>query len=390
MTPHIYLVSNSPGEVSTFVRPVLSELQRRHPQWLLRVCLVPCPYATGAEAKVLASWPESPQVWTPWQTSKAWWRQEGRGKRGAVVFLGGDPWHALLLKRSFQMPTLAYFPEPSSWEKTRWLGGFDKVALGYGGLSGEPDEYGRRGLGDLRVDAVSAQLLPTSSGRLTLALFPGSRRLHLKAALGPFLQVVDRVARADLDVILAASPFVSPEQLSDAAAKPWNLGLAFSRARLHENVLTTEAGHRVEVVWGRPYEVMARCDLALSLPGTNTAELAIAGKPTVVPLSTRVPVGGGGLLGILDRLPGLTTLKEKLKMRKKARISLVALPNQLAGRVVMPEFMVADDLRDLSDFVAELLTDPARRAEIGAKARQVMGPGGAAGRLVDLLEDLFV
>lgn len=388
MSPHIYLVSNSPGEVSTFVRPVLSELRRRHPQWSLRVCLVPCPYATGAEAKVIASWPESPQVWSPWQTTKAWWKREGRDKRGAIIFLGGDPWHALLLKRSFQMPALAYFPEPSSWEKTRWLGGFDRVALGYGELCEEPDEFGLSRLGDLRVDAVSAQLPPNSSGRLTFALFPGSRWIHLKAALGPFLQVVDRVARPDMDVLLAASPFVAPEQLAEAAAHPWNLGLAFSRAKLEGDVLITEAGNRVQVIWGDPYQVMARCDLALSLPGTNTAELAIAGKPTVVPLSTRVPVGGGGLLGILDRLPGFSALKAKLRMRKKERLSLVALPNQLAGRVVMPEFMVADDLSDLSEFVGQLLADPARRAEIGQEARAVMGPEGAAERFVDLLESL--
>ena len=72
MSPTLYLVSNSPGEVSTFVKPVVSALRRQHPDWELQICLVPCPYATGAEANVISEWPERPKVWTPWETTKAW------------------------------------------------------------------------------------------------------------------------------------------------------------------------------------------------------------------------------------------------------------------------------------------------------------------------------
>ena len=448
----LYLVSNSPGEVSTFVKPMVGAIRERHPDWEIQVCLVPCPYATGAETRVITSWPESPAVWSPWQTTKAWWRGTGRGREGAVVFLGGDPWHALLLKHRFDMPSLAYFPEPSRWEKTRWLGGFDRVAIGYsagesdglrmsesdgprtdesGGLrAGESDglradesdglrvgvgdglrageSHGTRadesdgpragesgglrvGVGDLRVDAVTKALALHSSpdsSKLTLALFPGSRWIHLKAVLGSFLKVVDDLARDDIEVLLAASPFISRQNLANAAAHPWKLGVSQVRSELRQDTLFTEKGSEVHVVWGNPYEVMARCDLALSLPGTNTAELAIAGKPTVVPLSFKAPVGGGGLLGILERLPGLQSLKRHLRARKKNRIKLVALPNQLAGRVVMPEFIVQDDLRDLSDFMSDLLDDASRRAAIGTEARQVMGPPGAADRLVDEIERL--
>lgn len=388
MHPILYLVSNSPGEVSTFVKPVVGVLQKRHPDWQIQVCLVPCPYATGAEASVIASWPESPQVWTPWQTTRAWWNGEGRGRRGAVVFLGGDPWHALLLKSRFRMPCLAYFPEPSGWEKTDWLGGFERVALGY--RSSEPGER-PLAVGDLRVDAVRNTLASCpqpDQEKVTLAIFPGSRWMHLKAILGSFLKVVDDVNSDNLEVLLAASPFVSRERLADAAQNPWRWGVAQVRSELHQDTLVTEKGSRIKVVWGKPYEVMARCDLALSLPGTNTAELAIAGKPTVVPLSAKAPVGGGGLLGILERLPGLKPLKRYLRVRKKNRLKFVALPNQLAGRMVMPEFIVQDDLLDLSDFLRELLKDPVRQRAIGEEAREVMGPAGAAERLVDALEEL--
>ena len=388
----ITLVSNSPGEVATFVRPVASELRRRHPDWKLELALVPCPYATGAEAEVVKSWGLFDEVWTPRQTTWNWIR--GRQPRsGAVVFLGGDPWHALLLKRRFEVPCLAYFPEKSSWEETHWLGGFDHVALGYQrkDLPGQ----GFSSPGDLRVDAVTERLraydrAPSNEGP-TLAVFPGSRWLHLKASLGPFLHTVQQLQqrRPGLRVIMSVSPFVSRDKLSDAATNPFSFGLSMARGTVVGDSLQTEGGATVELVWGDPDRVISECDLALSLPGTNTAELAIAGKPTVVPLSDRVPVGGGGLLGLLDRLPGLGFLKNHLKYRKYRKLRLLALPNQLAGREIMPEFFVRDDLSDLVVFLDDLLGDPARCQAIGAEAQEVMGPQGAAARLVGTLEGLL-
>lgn len=393
-SPTLYLVTNSPGEVTTFVRPMVQELARRHPEWKLQICLVPCPYATGAEASVIEEWPEQPAVWTPWQTTRAWLSGAGKGGRGLVVFLGGDPWHALLLKSRFGLPAMAYFSERSSWEQSRWLGGFDLVAVGYERDLKAESEGRRVRVPDLRVDAVLSKLTDNPQAgdeRLTLALFPGSRWLHLKAVLGPFLRAAEMVTEQSppIRVVLAASPFVSRERLEDAACKPFRLGIAFTTSRLSGDTLVTERGLEVEIVWGDPYAVMAECDLAISLPGTNTAELAIAGKPTVVPLSTRVPVGGGGILGILDRLPGFKALKKRLKYRKYRKLSLVALPNQLAGEVVMPEFLVRDDLTDLASFVSALLQKPEERAEIGRRAKEVMGPPGGAAKLADWAEKLL-
>ena len=408
----IFLTSNSPGEVTTFARPVLSELNRRHPDWNCQICLVPCPYATGAEAKVISGWSERPKVWTPWQTTKAWWSGVKTSGDGAVVFLGGDPWHALLLKSRFGIPALAYFPAHSSWEKTKWLGGFDAVALGYSqpdaGFSSLASRMGERiAVGDLRVDAVNARLrevateppkrLRTTSGEAsqTLALFPGSRWLHLKASLGVFLRAAELTAEhvPGLEVIMAGSPFVTPERLANAAQRPFDLGLATTTARFKDNELLTERGLRVKVHWDNSPAVIAECDFALSLPGTNTAELAIAGKPTVVPLSDKAPVGGGGLLGLLDRmpglLPGLSGVKRWMKNRKKNRLTYLALPNQLANREVMPEFWVHDDLSNLIEILIDLACDPERRRLIGEDAQSVMGPPGASGRFVDVLEGIL-
>lgn len=389
MKPRVTLVSNSPGEVSTFVRPVAEEIARKHPDWVLDVALVPCPYATGAEAQVIRAWGLAATVFTPFQTVGQFFRGRDPGP-GAVVFLGGDPWHALLLKWRFQVPALAYFAEPHSWETASWLGGFDRILAGYPHTEGLGDAP-RTFIGDLRVDAVLSRLAQQQlrqDDRLTLAVFPGSRWLHLKASMGPFLHVIAKLfsRRPELRLVLSVSPYVSRKQLADACARPVKFGLHVTRGRIDGEVLVADGGAPIELVWGQPYQVITECDLALCLPGTNTAELAIAGKPTVVPLSDRVPIGGGGLLGILDRLPGLRALKKTLRYRKYHRLPFLALPNRLAGRAVVPEFFVRDDLEDLFDFLVALLDNAAERQRIGEEARAVMGPPGAAKKLVEAIE----
>lgn len=388
----IHLVSNSPGEVTTFARPVAAVLRERHPDWNLQLCLVPCPYATGAEAKFIEDWSENVKVWTPWQTTKAWALGTGKGKRGAVVFLGGDPWHALLLKSRFKQPSVAYFPRPDGWETSRWLGGFDRVAQGY---KPAQDSDGQRllGVGDLRIDAVQKRLAECSprDDALTIAVFPGSRWLHLKAVLGPFLRSLEMVSESipEIKVILAVSPFVSRERLLDAARKPFSFGLSYTKCELDNDTLITDEGMSVKLYWGDPYQVISNCDLAISLPGTNVAELAIGGKPTVIPLSFRVPIGGGGLLGIVDRLPGLKGLKQRLRERKKAKFPFVGLPNILAGRMIMPELFVDDDMANLAEYLVDLAHDEARRKAIGTEARNVMGEAGAGARVCDLIESVM-
>ena len=105
----VFLVCNSPGEVATFVKPTIVELRRTQPHWRVQICLVPCPFATGAEADVILTWFPDIPIWTPWESTLAWFKGKA-GKQGdLIVFLGGDPWHALLLKKRFQIPALAYF-----------------------------------------------------------------------------------------------------------------------------------------------------------------------------------------------------------------------------------------------------------------------------------------
>ena len=107
----VVIVSNGPGELTTWVNPLVDELnkikksQYDHDKldFTLRLVLVPCPNATGKEFSVANSWNKFEVI----TKSKNFWKLvtmphsfANWPKKGVVIFLGGDQfWSILLAKR---------------------------------------------------------------------------------------------------------------------------------------------------------------------------------------------------------------------------------------------------------------------------------------------------
>lgn len=380
----IILTANSPGEVGAWVRATVAELKASHPEARITVALVPCPFATGAEARVAESLPGVDRVLTPWHTMLGilGLRKLPAVQRPAVVgYLGGELLHALGLGWRLGLPTVGYLVKPSFWGRY-----FTRIGLARA-QDQEAAGHQARFCGDLRVDGVQRNLpgLTRSQTGPVLGLFPGSRAIHLRATLGVYLRAAEWIAERvpDLKVVLALSPFVDRASVEAAMARPL-LPLPVSRGEFVEAGLITERGLSVEVLWGKPYEAIERLDLALCIPGTNTAELACAGKPFLVTLHPLAQIGGGGLFGLLDRLP-LGPLKPYLRLRKQRRLRFTAYPNYLANEMIAPEILVADDLSNLCDQSVELLLNPEDRKRIGTRLQEAMGPPGAARALAELM-----
>jgi hypothetical protein len=53
----VVIVSNGPGELSTWVKPLVTQISETLPEARIIILLVPCPYASGEEEKVAASFP---------------------------------------------------------------------------------------------------------------------------------------------------------------------------------------------------------------------------------------------------------------------------------------------------------------------------------------------
>ncbi|NER34901.1 MAG: lipid-A-disaccharide synthase [Oscillatoria sp. SIO1A7] len=138
MPVDILILSNGPGELATWVRPVVQQIRQQlgsdspmetppdRSQVRISVVLSPCPHATGRETAIARSYPEIDRVQEPehfWRfllwgkTAANWdWRQ-----KGIVVFLGGDQFFTVAIAKRLGYRSVVY----AEWE-ARWLPWIDR------------------------------------------------------------------------------------------------------------------------------------------------------------------------------------------------------------------------------------------------------------------------
>ena len=398
------LTANSPGEVSTWLAPTVRAIKERAPSARIRVFLVPCAFATGAEKTVAAAMPGVDRAFGPGE----YWRHaltplplRGFARRGAVLFLGGDPVHALWLGRRLGLPALAYLERGSSWAR--------RFAEVFVPTEGVRERLLRRGaepervhvVGDLMLDAVKPARPPDAvrerlgldPARPVVAVFPGSRRFELQQAM-PFLLRAAEILREghrELQFVMSLAPFVAPSEIDGTPAR----ALGGTPVKLepygdHWRAVTGR-GLVVPALRGAPYDVMQVADLALTVPGSNTAEMAAMGLPMVVavPLNLAESIPLPGVVQYVERVPLVgKRWKRAVVQRLSDRTPFVAIPNRKAGRAIVPEVRGMLRPEDVAIEAARVLADPKGREAMRAALRQVMGPPGASQRIAARLIEM--
>lgn len=412
------LVSNSPGEIAGWVKPVAVELSQRlstkdgHRVW---VCLPPCQFASGREAQVAAGFPGVTGVLSPAQTVALAFlgrRPKGftTGSRGVVVHLGGDHWYSRAIAQKLGYKALLYTDRIAPPEA-----GFEMFAAESDRVR---DKLVRSGvdvkkirvIGSLMVDAVrpsvsreeARTVLGVPEDAMCVAVLPGSRRSEVANAAPFFLRVVDLMTRIqpNLRFVMPLSPFVPVEFLETVARQGSRIrGLAGSSGKIVRSgsgfpSLVTEAGAEITLVEagafgdGHQYNVMVASDVAICLPGTNTAELGFLGIPHVVVLPTNRPeaIPLTGAYGIVGQMPLLGAyLKRRLIPKILDNMKFLGIPNRRAWRKVTPEVVGVLKPEDVVIAASSLITTRSERERISRDLREVMGQPGAASRLVDMM-----
>ena len=129
----ILILSNGPGELATWVRPVVKALRQQlgldRSQIRISVVLSPCPNASGKEVVIAQSYPEVDRAqgaehFLPFllsgKTADNWdWRD-----RGVVVFLGGDQFFPVVIGKRLGYRTVIY----AEWE-ARWYRWCDRFGV---------------------------------------------------------------------------------------------------------------------------------------------------------------------------------------------------------------------------------------------------------------------
>lgn len=408
MTPvDILILSNGPGEVTTWVRPVVQALREQLgndiSQVRISVVLSPCPHATGKETDIVKSYLQVNRVQSPeyfWQflilgkTAENWdWRN-----KGIIIFLGGDQIFPVIIGKRLGYKTLTY----AEWE-ARWHGFIDKFAIMKAEVAKNvAPQYADKFtvVGDLMLEATKDEIISPIANQKPqthiIGLLPGSKSAKLTQGVPLELAIAEYIhsKKPETQFFIPVAPtlnlytlasFANPE--NNTFAKVFN----FQGATLIDNNLVTSTGLKVELKQENPpYHLLAGCSLCLTTVGANTAELGALGIPMIILLPTQqldAMRSWDGIPGILANLPILGTTFAKLInwwfLRNKG---LLAWPNIWAQAEIVPELVGKLQPQEVGEMVLNLLENPEQLAAIKDKLRSVRGESGAAEKLATLVK----
>jgi lipid-A-disaccharide synthase len=393
---HLVAIVNGPGEVAGWMLPVAERLKAQSPDSRVTAVVTPCQFASGRERDVIAGCPAVDEALTMGGFVRRYWRTRAheaapRNSRMLVVHFGGDPIYAAAASALLGVPAWRH------GTSCRGLMRADRYLVPDERTRAKFERCGIRAdridvVGQVVVDSVPLQARTaardsgTRAGHERVVLMPGSRRFELDFMLPFYVPVLDelRRRRPGAVCVLPIAPFVSLEQFYNVAA---SAGYRIER-RDDGAWLVTPGGTACRIAGGDPYTPLLAADLVVTLPGTNTLQLAAVGVPYIVllPLNRGENIPLEGLAGwLLPSVRPFGLFRRYLTWWINRGIDYVALPNILAGEPVVPELRGVLEPGAVAATVVELLDDPARCAEMSVRLREIAGPPGAAGRAATAL-----
>jgi hypothetical protein len=397
----ILILSNGPGEVTTWVRPVVQALRQQigHDPDTVRISVIlsPCPHASGQEAAIARSYPEVDRVQGAehfWQfllwgkTLENWdWRESG-----VVVFLGGDQIFPVIVGKKLGYRTVVYAEWDARWYKLIDRFGVMKATV----TQGIPQKYAHKFtiVGDLMVEARS-NFVEHKDKEQSTKLTQG---LPLELAIAEYIYA----NRPQTKFVIPVAPTLDLQTLASFANPQKNSFVqtfGFQGATLivpedgqSKALLQTKTGLTVELWQEFPaYDLLSQCCICLTTVGANTAELGALGVPMIVLLPTQqldAMRSWDGLPGLLANLPGVgTTFAKLINWFFLRRRGLLAWPNIWAQAEIVPELVGKLQAPEVGEMVLNLLTHPEKLADIRTKLRHIRGESGAAKKLALLVQE---
>ena len=337
---HLVLCTNSPGELTAWVTPLVRAFNARYPDGYISIYLTPCQYASGQEYAIASQLAD--RVYHPRETLRQCLFFSTVRMQTRVIAAGGDPVYARLLAWRYRSPASIY-------THRRRVRGFRHCFSYPTGdpLMAESTRLARH----TASDALHAYTRPY------LLVLCGSRPAHFEALL-PFMMRAITIARQHvaMTVVLGISPFISRAQVT--------------RIRQTLDLSGVHIYHAVS--GGDMIQVMAQARLIITIPGTNTAQSAYLGVPAIVLLPFNEPdkLIIDGLPGLLGRLPVIGKSIMRLLIQFYTQ-PYYALPNQWLGTGVYPEYVGQLDAATIAQAIRLLWHDTDALARITARLRSL-------------------
>ena len=413
----IIFVSNGPGELATWVKPLAQEL---HKQILLRpqsdsssislnLVLVPCPNATGFEHIVAQKWLLFEKI----IKAKYFWKLIFRPNKfyswppnGLVIFLGGDQFWSVLLSARLGYLNMTY----AEWI-ARWPFWNDRIlAMSEKIVTNIPKRIKHRCsvIGDLTAELTETENIddPLPSGTW-IAIMPGSKSTKLKVGIPFFLDVADKISHLmpNCKFLMPLAPTTNIDEIKyfssskNPIARQYESGIkSINKTNNKEKRLTliTTKSTNILLQENHPaYNDLSQCKLAITTVGANTAELGSLNIPMIVVVPTQhilVMEAWDGFVGLLARLPILKwlfgILISFLKMRKRG---FMAWPNISAKKMIVPERVGHITPTQIAQEAVNWLNSPSRLLGQKKDLQALRGSKGATKKfceqIINLLEE---
>jgi Lipid-A-disaccharide synthetase len=387
----IVLLSNGPGELYTWAGPMLRELRAQAPEVRVSLGLLPCPFASGHEERIarglgfdaISSVTESLAFIAGGPKPAAF----AKKSHGLVIGLGGDVGFPGRIGSRLGYPAWRYSFEPYWKDGLEKLFVHDARTLEKAQKSGPKDKL--ENIGNLTADALAFQTPAPKLPGLDVLIMPGSRKFEVEHMLGVFAATAEQIAQTVSGPIRFHWPrsrLLTEPMLEVARSGKKVLDLGGVATRLEADFLVTPNGTRIHVAdESDRYALMKMCDLALTIPGTNTLELGIANCPSIVALplqkSELIPIENP--LRYLEHIPIFgPRIKRKLVEIFLSRFKHVSLPNMIADEAIQLELRgdVTPDL--IASHAQTLLENPSELARMRERLNATMPQPGTAAKLV--------
>jgi lipid A disaccharide synthetase len=419
----ILILSNGPGELATWVKPVLQELRSQlgenREQVRISVVLSPDTNASGQEVAIARRYPECDRIqaaehFYPFllfgKTHANWdWHPQG-----ILIFLGGDQFFPIIIGKRLGYRTVVYAEWEARWH--RWINRFGIMQPKISDRASPKYAHKFTVVGDLMAEAATqpdpqpsspqntinrASTQPDPSAHPLIGLLPGSKPMKLTIGVPFMLAIADIIHQTHphvrfgvpvaptLDLATLAT-YANPAQNPIIDRFGWMPGeLILPNDTEPLPLLKTASGARVTLWTEFPaYERLAQCQLCLTTIGANTAELGALGVPMMVLVPTQqldAMRAWDGISGLLVNLPivgsAFATLINRFMM---GRVGLLAWPNIWAQREIVPELIGELQPENIAAQAIAYLNTPEQLEQMRHDLQTVRGKPGAAKKLVEI------
>ena len=350
----IIIISNSPGELSALVSPVAKEL---HKDQSIRTFLVltPCQYTSGKEIEYANSIKGFSKIISA-NEYKAWILKNKKPNikfedKGAVIYLGGDLAHAMLVAKKLKYPAFAYVQDYIGW-----VNFYKRFYVPDQQSFNKFKKHNKKLkiIGNLMVDSIE-DIPKWSPQQNVITFMPGSRQWQIKHMTPLYAKIMDEIKK------------LIPNATFQLVSSPFEKAIDIKGAK---NISFEQAGNS---------------ELVITIPGTNTARLAARGIPmiSIFPLDNPDVIPLEGLPHFICMIPYFgSKFKSWLVNTVNKRTKFFALPNIKAQKEIVPEIRGTIIPLEIAKLCFELLNNRQKREAMSQELIRAMGSNGAAKLLV--------